>query len=534
MAGRTCRLVWADFAEIAPGSMSGVQLIILYLLAYFLVNGVAQGLLWVSSRIARGLGGFMGYAAEAFVSAAPPPSKSMALRGAAQPQSANAASFDDHLAAESQDAAVHAAPAARDANARDETAPDESIAGDKLFATDANAEATLQPEPQTPPPIGAPVLVQLISQTSVASATDAKGALFTPGAPVEAAPSAPAPIEPAAPLDAMASESAAPGATPPATPAPGADVAYAPVERPADARPPPQIVAQAAPAPRAPPAPIVAETESAEGSQTSPTSSAFSASPAQRLTPEALSTPPTPGKAPGEPEAKIVVTSDDRSTQEKFEAALEKSASRGQAKPDAGRASAPPAPIIVADASGAATAGVNADAGSTIAPAASALSAATTNAAAQTQAVNAEHLARSAPPAAQVAREIVRRFDGETTRFQLRLDPPELGRVEVKLEVTRDHKVTAVIAADSPQALTELARHARELEQNLQAAGLELSDNGLSFDLRQSREDTQDASGQGDRGGNSSADIDTIETQAPLARPIGLERWRGVRVDVIA
>jgi hypothetical protein len=79
-----------------------------------------------------------------------------------------------------------------------------------------------------------------------------------------------------------------------------------------------------------------------------------------------------------------------------------------------------------------------------------------------------------------------------------------------------------------------LARHARELEQNLQAAGLELSDNGLSFDLRQSREDTQDASGQGDRGGNSSADIDTIETQAPLARPIGLERWRGVRVDVIA
>ncbi|UPT63482.1 MAG: flagellar hook-length control protein FliK [Hyphomonadaceae bacterium JAD_PAG50586_4] len=481
----------------------------------------------------------MGYAAEAFVSAAPPPSKSMALRGAAQPQSASAASFDDHLAAESQDAAVHAAPAARDANARAETAPDESNIGDEPSATDANTEATLQAEPQTQPPIGAPVLVQLIAHTNVATATDPKSTLSNPGAPVEAAPSALAPIDAAAPLDAMASPSAAPGATPltltpPTTPAPGADVAGAPVERPADAGPPPQIVAQAAPAPRAPPAPAAAEMKSAEKSQTSPTPSAFSASPAPRLTPEAVSTPPTPGKASGEPEAKIVVTSDDGSTQEKFEAALEKSAPRGQAKPDAGRPSAPPAPIIVADASGAATAGVNADAGATIAPAASALSAAAANAAAQTQAVTAEHLARSAPPAAQVAREIVRRFDGETTRFELRLDPPELGRVEVKLEVTRDHKVTAVIAADSPQALTELARHARELEQNLQAAGLELSDNGLSFDLRQSREDAQDANGQADRGGNSSADIDTVETQAPLARPIGLERWRGVRVDVIA
>ncbi|MEZ6022856.1 MAG: flagellar hook-length control protein FliK [Hyphomonadaceae bacterium] len=84
-----------------------------------------------------------------------------------------------------------------------------------------------------------------------------------------------------------------------------------------------------------------------------------------------------------------------------------------------------------------------------------------------------------------MGREIIRRFDGGNTSFELRLDPPELGRVEVRLEVSRDHRVTAMIAADSPQALTELARHARELEQTLQAAGLELSDSGLSFDLRQ-------------------------------------------------
>ncbi len=137
---------------------------------------------------------------------------------------------------------------------------------------------------------------------------------------------------------------------------------------------------------------------------------------------------------------------------------------------------------------------------------------------------------RAAPAAHQVGREIVRRFDGENTRFELRLDPPELGRVEVRLEVSRDHRVTALIAADSPQALTELARHARELEQMLQSAGLELSDNGLSFDLSRGREGA-DAENTGAAGNEAGAD-NTAE-KAPQARPLGFERWRGVRVDMM-
>jgi flagellar hook-length control protein FliK len=142
-----------------------------------------------------------------------------------------------------------------------------------------------------------------------------------------------------------------------------------------------------------------------------------------------------------------------------------------------------------------------------------------------------EHAARAAPAAAQVAREIVRRFDGETTRFELRLDPPELGRVEVRLEVTRDHRVSAVVAADTPQALSELARHARDLEQTLQSAGLQLNENGLSFDLRQSDADTAEA-GLLDAPGAGEARDDESPAQI-LARPIGLERWRGVRLDLV-
>ena len=124
----------------------------------------------------------------------------------------------------------------------------------------------------------------------------------------------------------------------------------------------------------------------------------------------------------------------------------------------------------------------------------------------------------------------MRKFDGGNTRFELRLDPPELGRVEVRMEVSRDHRVTAVIAADSPQALTELARHARDLEQMLHGAGLELSDSGLSFDLRQGGEQAQTA----EFGGPISGEAAPVEDTAPItARPLGYERWRGVRVDVM-
>lgn len=141
---------------------------------------------------------------------------------------------------------------------------------------------------------------------------------------------------------------------------------------------------------------------------------------------------------------------------------------------------------------------------------------------------------RAAPAAAQVGREVIRRFNGGATNFELRLDPADLGRVEVKLEVTRDNKVTAVITADNPQALTELARGARDLEQQLQSAGLQLSENGLSFDLRQgSQGGDSDHRSNSSAHGESNAGAGNEQQQAPVARPIGYERWRGVRVDMM-
>ncbi|HVZ99587.1 MAG TPA: flagellar hook-length control protein FliK [Caulobacterales bacterium] len=142
--------------------------------------------------------------------------------------------------------------------------------------------------------------------------------------------------------------------------------------------------------------------------------------------------------------------------------------------------------------------------------------------------------ARAAPIAAQVGHEIVRRFNGESTRFEMRLDPPELGRIDVKLDVTRDHRVTAIVSADNPQALSDLSRATRDLQQALQSAGLELADNGLSFDLSDRR---GEAFANADRQSGASLPDNKMAAadEPPIpARPVQLESWRGARIDLMA
>ena len=65
-----------------------------------------------------------------------------------------------------------------------------------------------------------------------------------------------------------------------------------------------------------------------------------------------------------------------------------------------------------------------------------------------------------------------------------------------------------------------------------QSAGLELTENGLSFDLRQGAQDAEDARDARSAGGEIRADI-APEAAPPTARPLGYERWRGVRIDMM-
>jgi flagellar hook-length control protein FliK len=70
------------------------------------------------------------------------------------------------------------------------------------------------------------------------------------------------------------------------------------------------------------------------------------------------------------------------------------------------------------------------------------------------------------------------------SRFTIRLDPPELGRIEVNLSMTSHGHAQAVLAVEKPQTLDLLLRDAPALERALKDAGLELGSN-LSFSLKE-------------------------------------------------
>ncbi len=95
--------------------------------------------------------------------------------------------------------------------------------------------------------------------------------------------------------------------------------------------------------------------------------------------------------------------------------------------------------------------------------------------------------ARSAvptPPAAQIAVHIVRAAADGVSRFNVQMHPAELGRVEVKLEVSRDGAVHARVYADRQETVDQLQRDSRVLERALQDAGLKADSQNLEFSLR--------------------------------------------------
>lgn len=82
---------------------------------------------------------------------------------------------------------------------------------------------------------------------------------------------------------------------------------------------------------------------------------------------------------------------------------------------------------------------------------------------------------------AALAAQIVKKLDGQNTRFDVLLTPEGLGRVDVTVHIGRDGAVSAAFAFDQPQAASQLGARADELRQALQQAGFEVGRDALSF-----------------------------------------------------
>ena len=110
-------------------------------------------------------------------------------------------------------------------------------------------------------------------------------------------------------------------------------------------------------------------------------------------------------------------------------------------------------------------------------------------------------------PGIQVAMHLSRAVQNGINRLTIRLDPAELGRVEVKLEIGHDGRAIAWVAAERPETLELLQRDARALERALQQPDWDAR--ALERALQQAQTDADSLSfslSQGDQQGGALAD----------------------------
>src|SRR5213078_787407 len=103
-------------------------------------------------------------------------------------------------------------------------------------------------------------------------------------------------------------------------------------------------------------------------------------------------------------------------------------------------------------------------------------------------------------PLSGLALEIAVSARSGKSRFEIRLDPADLGRIDVRIDVDRSGGVTSHLTVEKPETLSMLRQDAPQLQRALNDAGLSTGDGGLQFSLRD-----QSSSGQNGNQCNSNA-----------------------------
>jgi flagellar hook-length control protein FliK len=138
-----------------------------------------------------------------------------------------------------------------------------------------------------------------------------------------------------------------------------------------------------------------------------------------------------------------------------------------------------------------------------------------TLAAANAQATQPPSRADAPVPMQVFAVEIGMRAMRGAKEFQIRLDPEDLGRIDVKLEISEKGEVQAKLMVERVETLQLLQRDARTLERAFDQAGLKTNPDGLQFSLR----DPGQQGGQQGRGFEEQARASGLSRDTADAEP---------------
>jgi flagellar hook-length control protein FliK len=89
-----------------------------------------------------------------------------------------------------------------------------------------------------------------------------------------------------------------------------------------------------------------------------------------------------------------------------------------------------------------------------------------------------------AVPLSGLALEIAASARSGKSRFEIRLDPADLGRIDVRIDVDRSGQVTSHVTVEKPETLSMLRQDAPQLQRQLDDAGFKTGSGGLQFSLR--------------------------------------------------
>ena len=118
-------------------------------------------------------------------------------------------------------------------------------------------------------------------------------------------------------------------------------------------------------------------------------------------------------------------------------------------------------------------------------------------------------------PLSGLAVEIAASARSGKTRFDVRLDPADLGRIDVRIDVDRNGQVISHLRVEKPETLTMLRQDAAQLRQALDDAGLKTGHGGLQFSLRDQSSSGQNNGNQS--GGNAQRLVVSEDDTVPVA-----------------
>jgi flagellar hook-length control protein FliK len=133
----------------------------------------------------------------------------------------------------------------------------------------------------------------------------------------------------------------------------------------------------------------------------------------------------------------------------------------------------------------------------------------------------------------QVSVKISKALQAGNDKISIQLKPAELGRVDVKMELTHDGRIMAVVTADNKDTLDLLRKDSNDLQKALENAGLQMDSGDMTFNLRGDENET--ASDEDQNSGRGVKDEDLTNTDLDdliLAQEIDV--ISDTRVDVRA